>query len=789
MKPSPDTDVIRRPWFVPKSFRWKFILVVGGAVLFDLLISGSVALWNVQRLGEDASQKIRDGLEVANREYLENYIQTTALRANQMVYRVFSEVETLAAHMQQLIDTPQAPNEQAAAVPDFAGRFVYNQKGGWVENKPGEDSVISVWGYLLGPDHQPRPDVMEVVRNTEFFDRVGPNMMAHGVKKLQMYYMGPKDRPIMRTTPYSYQAETFDKLYPGHDDENFWDFFFPGAYEGWQKWLKEKSIAPDKSQITVTEPYIDAITGNLIVTFFHPLWNKERTDCAGAVAADITLDQMVALIEGIHLAQTGFGFLAMSNGNVFAIPSHGQEVLGLKIVNSGNSQGVTGLDRNLRKSTEPAVASLAMPKGGGTEIKRITILENGRQEPYIIVLQRLQERNLWADKKISPDHLFLGFAVPEREIYTSLYATQKAMAKATFRIKFYQAGVFLLSLTVVMFAVVGISKRITSGLLAMSGVARSIRNKDYSVRIKIKSDDEIGEYGRMFNTMAQEIQEYTTDLESLVAKRTGELEKATDEIRALNTKLQCENLRMGAELDVARQMQLMVLPRSVEFASILHLDIASHAEPATEVGGDYYDVLQSGPLVKIGIGDVTGHGLASGVMMLMVQSVARTLLENNQTDPILFLSVLNRVICKNVERMHSDNNLTLAFLDYSENSITITGQHEEVILIRANGELEQIDTMDLGFPVGLELDIAPFLASHKVPFHTGDIIVVYTDGVTEAANTEGVLYGMKQLCSAARRNHTHSATEIKDSILADVKAHMGSQIMFDDITLVVIKHL
>src|SRR5262249_23101222 len=149
---------------------------------------------------------------------------------------------------------------------------------------------------------------------------------------------------------------------------------------------------------------------------------------------------------------------------------------------------------------------------------------------------------------------------------------------------------------------------------------------------------------------AEEIRYHTQNLEKLVEERTHELANANDEIMALNVRLKSENLRLGAELDVARHIQKMVLPKSNELGAIPQIDVAGYMEPADEVGGDYFDVLQSGSRVKVGIGDVTGHGLESGVLMLMVQSVARALQEQGGGDPKEFLEVLNRTIFKNIER-------------------------------------------------------------------------------------------------------------------------------------------
>ena len=90
------------PWSFLRlnSFRAKFLIVVGGAVLFDLLVGGGVALWNVNRLSRDATKQIESGLTKASQEYLQNYIETTALRADLLFDRMHSEVAALAGSMQ-----------------------------------------------------------------------------------------------------------------------------------------------------------------------------------------------------------------------------------------------------------------------------------------------------------------------------------------------------------------------------------------------------------------------------------------------------------------------------------------------------------------------------------------------------------------------------------------------------------------------------------------------------------------------------------------------------------------
>ena len=250
--------------------------------------------------------------------------------------------------------------------------------------------------------------------------------------------------------------------------------------------------------------------------------------------------------------------------------------------------------------------------------------------------------------------------------------------------------------------------------------------------------------------------------------------------------LQAENFRMSKELEMLRQMQRMILPTSEELEEIVDLEIAGYMEPADEVGGDYYDILSTDDIVTIAIGDVTGHGLESGILMVMTQTAVRTLKEIRELDPVKFLDALNRTIYKNVRRMNSEKNLTLVVLTYSKGRISISGQHEETIVVR-DGQVERVNTMDLGFPIGLEEDISEFINHTIIQLNLGDGIVLYTDGIPEAYNIEKKQYGMERLCEVISQNWHDSAEQIKSAIINDVKQFIGTQKVFDDITLVVIK--
>jgi predicted ATPase/serine phosphatase RsbU (regulator of sigma subunit) len=287
----------------------------------------------------------------------------------------------------------------------------------------------------------------------------------------------------------------------------------------------------------------------------------------------------------------------------------------------------------------------------------------------------------------------------------------------------------------------------------------------------------------LYETLEQRVAQRTMQL----AQANEEITTANEEITNLNEQLKSENFRMQAELDVSRKLQQMVLPKEPELQEIKDLDIAGFMEPAAEVGGDYYDVLQHKDHLKIGIGDVTGHGLESGVLMLMVQTAVRALLVSEVNDSKSFLNFLNRIIHDNVKRIESDKNLTLSLLDYQDGHLRVVGQHEEVLVVREGGQIERIDTTDLGFMVGVIPNIAHIVSQKDIQLQKGDGIVLYTDGITEARDPKMKLYGIERLCKVISCNWQLSAKEIIETIISDVRQYISTQKVFDDITLLVLK--
>jgi sigma-B regulation protein RsbU (phosphoserine phosphatase) len=337
---------------------------------------------------------------------------------------------------------------------------------------------------------------------------------------------------------------------------------------------------------------------------------------------------------------------------------------------------------------------------------------------------------------------------------------------------------------------------ITVTITNLSRAAAEIANGQLSQRVEVKGIRELKTLSQAFNQMATQLQSSfaalataNQALEHRVQERTAALQSANAQVLLLNQQLQADNVRMSAELDVTRRLQQLMLPKAEELAQVPGLDIAGFMEAAHEVGGDYYDVIPSDRQVTIGIGDVTGHGLESGVLMIMAQTAVRTLLAVNEQNPKRFFNALNQVVYQNSQRLSPGKNMTLVLLNYCDQHLYISGQHEDVLVFRANGSVEQVDTLELGMPLGLLEDIQEFVAQVKVQLQPGDGVVLYTDGITEAEGEQRSLYGYDRLIAVVKAHWQSSAQAIRQAVIDDVRSHIAQNPIHDDITLVVLKKL
>lgn len=290
-----------------------------------------------------------------------------------------------------------------------------------------------------------------------------------------------------------------------------------------------------------------------------------------------------------------------------------------------------------------------------------------------------------------------------------------------------------------------------------------------------------------FPRILQELRESTSQLEK---KLLEEQERKQQEIHSI---------RLNKEMDIARNIQNSILPKQL---AIPGYEISALMETATEVGGDAYDILST-PLGNfIGIGDVSGHGLASGIMALIEMAafhgVVQTHLSfNKSVRPDIVYDIVNKVLCRiNRDRIGSDKFMTKVLLVENEGRFIHAGTHEIGLFYSSKErKIRQLhDMIDRTAFLGISELIESRTSVGEFHMESGDFLLLYTDGLIEAKNAAGEQYGIERAELVLKK---HAATGV-ESIIQELRGDLmafskdGDRQRYngrlaDDLTLVLIK--
>jgi sigma-B regulation protein RsbU (phosphoserine phosphatase) len=333
-------------------------------------------------------------------------------------------------------------------------------------------------------------------------------------------------------------------------------------------------------------------------------------------------------------------------------------------------------------------------------------------------------------------------------------------------------GVALLFLVVELGAVVlgiSLSARITRAVSHLYEGTRRVIRGDFSHRIPVASHDQLGELAASFNQM-------TGNLERLLV-----IEK--------------ERERLQAEIEIAREVQRQLYPQGDPPRCRLRL--TARCDPARMVSGDYYDYQLIGPTrLAFAIGDVAGKGISAALLMATIQAALRAQVGPStplitdecsrmpELDSALVVSKLNRQVW---EHTSPEKYATFFFAAYDEAASTLTytnAGHLPPLLFR-NGKVVPLDTN--GTVVGAFPE-ARYDAS-CITIEANDLLVCYTDGITEPENAYGEMFGEERLIELVHRHAHLNSDEIIRLVFEAVRAWTGSPELQDDMTLMLARHM
>ncbi|MEN6418577.1 MAG: SpoIIE family protein phosphatase [Clostridiaceae bacterium] len=327
--------------------------------------------------------------------------------------------------------------------------------------------------------------------------------------------------------------------------------------------------------------------------------------------------------------------------------------------------------------------------------------------------------------------------------------------------------VIFLIVTLTLFALVvltatHLSKSITKPIAILSDGAKKIGQGNLDYAFDNLGTDEMGMLASTFNGMTVRLKEYM-----------GEVARSA-----------AEKQRLESELDLARSIQLGMLPKDIDCPGY---EFAGMMLPAKEVGGDFYDFFRVGDhKLCFVVADVSGKGVGAALFMTVAKMVIKTAAQTTDARVDQLLGTANDLLCQeNPAELFVTAYVGIVDLETGEIAYACAG-HNPPVIVRRNGTAEFIPVTPKLPLAGMEHIRYPGCSMY---LNEGDTFVLYTDGVTEATNREDELYGNARLLRAASDQRDRTVREMVYGLKADVDAFVDGAPQFDDITLLIIRRI
>ena len=483
------------------------------------------------------------------------------------------------------------------------------------------------------------------------------------------------------------------------------------------------SNGKDLERVSFTDVYYDTYGRGAMIACSAPFYNAEG-EFAGVVGMDIMISDLYRAIVELELGEGAYAFLVDGSG---------------RIINSPDSSTQEVHTLHEEEDITPDIAAGLL--SGTTEV----LLSESR----IYFASALVKSTGWKLCVRIPESVILA---PVRDVSRNIVYTMILFLVA-----------FAVILAVVAFAARRFSARLTTPIIALGRDVKEISSGNLDYRAEIRTNDEIGDLAHSFNDMAASLKDYIKNLAAVTAEKE----------------------RIGAELNVATQIQADMLPKILPpYLGHEKFELFATMNPAKEVGGDFYDFfLIDDEHLALVMADVSGKGVPAALFMV----IAKTLIKNRAMmggSPREILSDVNNQLCEGNE---ADLFVTvwLGILNLSTGEVTASNAgHEYPAIRRAGGSYELYKTKQspaVATMEGLRFRETSFTLNH------GDSLYVYTDGVAEATNIHDELYGTERMLEVLDETEGMSAQEVLSHMKQSVDEFTGEAPQFDDITMLYLK--
>ncbi|HOT32600.1 MAG TPA: cache domain-containing protein [Petrotogaceae bacterium] len=496
-------------------------------------------------------------------------------------------------------------------------------------------------------------------------------------------------------------------------------------------------LASQSGKTVFTEPYVDADERSglrMVITISTPVYSEDRL--SGVLAADITIDSLVKLVNSINPAKGGYAFLVDGN-NAFIthpekdfLPTREKHSYIDKVFNGGYT----------KLSEQIASRSYSI-----TQIKDFDGIDK-----YFIL------------SEIKSSGWFLCISIPQTEISNNLNILLIGFTVFT-------TLSALISMVIIYFLISGMIRPVIS----LTQAVKEFGDKKMHVRSTVYSQDEIGELCNSFNKMADLIQDYSTTLENKVLERTKELNE--------------KNLKIQESIEYANMIQIAILPSDSEMKAFLG-DYFVIWQPRDTVGGDFYWTKNFDDGFLVMVGDCTGHGIPGALMTMAVNAIIDHITQDIcHNDPARILTEMDRLVNQLLHRDRSNDTVS----DGLDIGIVFISEKKDILFCGARISLFTADNAQIREIKASNHTIGHEATQREKKFdnisvkHSSSMaLYLMTDGIKDQIGGDKKLpFGKTNVIKILESVWDKPMSEQKNLIYMKYKEYRNTEISRDDITM------
>ena len=483
-----------------------------------------------------------------------------------------------------------------------------------------------------------------------------------------------------------------------------------------------------------SEPYFDTGGGNeIMATYSVPVYNQidKAIDLRGVITTDISLKWLQKIVSQIKIFKTGYAFLISRKGTFITYPDTSYVMY-------------------------ESIFTLA-EKFHDPELKKIGEEMIAGHEDFVPINSKFHEGKCWVYyTHLTNNNWSLGFVFPEKELYADLYKLNQTLIIMT-----------IIGLALLLILIVIISNRITKPLHSLAMVAEGLGAGNFDIEIPFSNaSDEVGSLNKSFAQMQAALKKYIENLRLTTSAKE----------------------KIESELKIARDIQMGMIPRKFPaFPDRKEFDIYGFIEPAKEVGGDLYDFFFiDDEHLCFAIGDVAGKGMPAALFMAITTTILRAETQIAGLNISKVIELMNNYLCKD-----NENNLFvtlfLGILNTSTGEFEYANAgHNYPFVIKNNRGIVELNNTRC-IPLGIKMNLCNKPCAFIL--EAGDMIFLYTDGISEAFNTENCEYSINRISEVLQNSAIQTPYEMVNYVVNDVNRFTQGTEQSDDISVLAIQYL